>query len=187
MRRLFFPALPLIALVGVAGCIPQGAAPVQPQPATPQPVVRPVAVPSPVPTPTPAPMTGDWRDWPLTPGTWTYRQDKRGSIALFGVPGENALLTLRCDLGRRTIYLSRAGTAPSGTMATIRTTALTRTLRMAPTGGRPPYMAVAIQPEDRLLDDMGYSRGRFLVEIPGMPTLVVPAWAEVLRVTQDCR
>jgi hypothetical protein len=34
---------------------------------------------------------------------------------------------------------------------------------------------------------MGFSRGRFLVQGNGLPTLVVPAYAEVLRVTEDCR
>ncbi|WP_343520792.1 hypothetical protein [Sphingomonas sp.] len=40
---------------------------------------------------------------------------------------------------------------------------------------------------DQLVDAMGYSRGRFIVETPGMAPLVVPAWAEVLRVVEDCR
>ena len=40
---------------------------------------------------------------------------------------------------------------------------------------------------DPLIDAMGYSRGRFIVETPGAPPLVIPAWAEVLRVAEDCR
>jgi hypothetical protein len=34
---------------------------------------------------------------------------------------------------------------------------------------------------------MGYSRGRFIVEQSGLPTLVIPAYAEIERVTEDCR
>ena len=70
---------------------------------------------------------------------------------------------------------------------TIVTTSQTRALRSLPTGGTPPYVAAGLQPSDTLLDAMGFSRGRFLVEQAGLPILVVPAWAEVLRVTEDCR
>jgi hypothetical protein len=34
---------------------------------------------------------------------------------------------------------------------------------------------------------MAYSRGRFAVEINGLPTLYLPSWAEVGRVIEDCR
>ena len=40
---------------------------------------------------------------------------------------------------------------------------------------------------DPLIEAMGYSRGRFIVETAPLPPLVVPAWAEVLRVAEDCR
>lgn len=46
---------------------------------------------------------------------------------------------------------------------------------------------VSLPASDQLVDAMGYSRGRFIVETPGMAPLVVPAWAEVLRVAEDCR
>jgi hypothetical protein len=70
---------------------------------------------------------------------------------------------------------------------TIRTSTLLRTLPGAPTGGTPPYIAVALTPRDGLLDAIGFSRGRFVIEQAGYPTLVVPAWAEIERVTEDCR
>ena len=68
---------------------------------------------------------------------------------------------------------------------TIRTSDQRRALTAQPTGGS--YVAVELAPRDMILDSIGYSRGRFLVEAPGLPTLVVPAWAEVLRVAEDCR
>lgn len=132
-----------------------------------------------------APVGSDWRDWPLTSGTWSYRRDARGSLALFGPAGGDALLTLRCDLSGRQIYLSRAGSVLAP--LTIRTTSTTRALAVRPTGGTPPYVAAAFAPNDSLLDAMGFSRGRFVVQQPGAPTLVVPAWAEIERVTEDCR
>ncbi|HVI97606.1 MAG TPA: hypothetical protein VM657_00915 [Sphingomonas sp.] len=178
MRKL----LALAFVAALAGCIPASPPPVAPAP-------QPVPAPAPTPTPPPpAPQpTGDWRDWPLSPGDWTYRQDGRGSIALFGPRGADASFTIRCDRAASQVYLSRAGTAPAGGAMTIRTTSATRALPSQPTGGTPPYMASALSTRDSLLDAMGYSRGRFIVEQPGLPILVVPAYAEIERVTEDCR
>ena len=84
------------------------------------------------------------------------------------------------------LYLSRAG-ATAATL-TVRTTSLTRSLAFVSTGNQAePYIAVAIAPGDPLLDAMGFSRGRLVLEQPGLPALVVPAWAEIERVTEDCR
>lgn len=155
---------------------------------------RPAPVPVPVPTytpppprPTPAPVGPDWRDWAVTPGDWVYRQDSRGSIALFGERGADAAVTLRCDRAASTLYLSRAGLAAGAVPMTIRTSTVTRSLSSSPTGGTPPYLAVSLTPRDSLLDAMGFSRGKFVIEQPGYPTLVLPAWAEIERVTEDCR
>lgn len=157
-----------------------------PPPRAPAPAPAPVVRPAPPPAP---PRAADWRDWPVTPGTWTYRQDARGSLALFGQPGTDALLTLRCarnDNGAaRAVYLSRAGVA--ATPLTLRTTSTVRALAVQPTGGTPPFVAAALAPTDPLLDAIGFSRGRFTVEQAGSATLVVPAWPEIERVTEDCR
>ena len=40
---------------------------------------------------------------------------------------------------------------------------------------------------DTVLDQIAYSRGRFAVEAQGLDTLILPAWAEVGRVIEDCR
>ena len=152
----------------------------------------PEAAPVPVPTPAPPPAavvapppSADWRDWALTPGTWAYRQDARGSIALFGRAGEDADLTLRCDRGRARLYLSRRGEGATG--FDIRTTSAARRLAAQQTGGTPAYLAAELGVRDPILDAIGFSRGRFVVEAAGLPVLVVPAWAETLRVVEDCR
>lgn len=180
MRRVP-PLRPIVILAGVALAAGCTSAPptVQPSPA----VVRP-SPPPPAPAAQAAPGP-DWRDWPLTPGTWSYRQDERGSIALFGPAGGQALLTLRCDPRARAIYLSRAGAAAAP--LTLRTTSLTRLIAVQPTGGAPAYVAAALAPNDALLDAMGFSRGQFVVEQADTPPLVVPAWPEVERVVEDCR
>ena len=163
----------LVALLVIAACVPRRE--LSPLPAAP---VVPAA-------PSPAPLAGDWRDWPLSHGTWTYRQDARGSIALFGSAGRDAAATLRCDRAARQLYLSRSGTAT--TPLTIRTTSTTRALAVQPTGGTPPYVALALAPRDPLLDAMAFSRGRFVLEQSGLAPLVIPAWAEIGRVVEDCR
>jgi hypothetical protein len=178
----------LIALAALGSCV---GPPVQEAP-------RPVPVPAPTPAPRPRPTAApqplppaqaDWRDWPATPGNWSYRRDERGSIALFGRPGSDAELTLRCDRARSQIFLSRRGdpgsTAPLPT--TIRTSSTLRALSAQPTGGGEGYFAVPLGVNDPLLDAMGYSRGRFVIEGGGLPPLVIPAWAEILRVVEDCR
>jgi hypothetical protein len=168
---------PLLTLATLVACVPQAPKP------TPTPY-RPAPPPSPAPAPTPT-LAADWRDWPMTPGTWVYRRDARGSIALFGPAGTDALATLRCDAAAHRIYLSRAGTSTQP--FTIRTTSITRALPVQPTGGAQPYVAVALDPRDSLLEAIGFSRGRFTIEQAGSAPLVLPPYAELERVTQDCR
>lgn len=179
MRRQL---LVFASALAIAGCS-------ETPPIVPAPAPRPAPVPTPTPAPAPAPTptrAADWRDWPLTPGNWAYRQDGRGSIALYGVAGGEAELTLRCDSGRGRVILSRKGAGVAS--LTVRTTSTLRQLGVQPVAaGGTPWLAADLAPRDSVLDAMGYSRGRFLVEGAGLPTLVVPAYAEILRVAEDCR
>lgn len=185
MRSRYTLALP--ALLTIAAALSSCTAPeIVPAPAQPVPLPSPTPPPPrPTPTPAPPPASADWRDWPATPGNWVYRQDDRGSIALFGRVGEDADLTLRCDRGRARIYLSRRGEGQRTLV--VRTSSTLRSLNAAPTGGTTPYHAVELAPRDAILDAMAFSRGRFIVESPGSPTLVIPAWGEIHRVIEDCR
>ena len=173
--------IPLVAVVVLAGCVAQ---PIPPRSAPPPAPARPAVVPRPVP-----PASTDWRDWSVTPGDWAYRQDSGGSTALFGPVGGNAVLTLHCDVASATLYLSRQGAIV--TPLTIRTSSLSRTVPVQPTSagpvGAPTYVATRLAARDPLLDAMVFSRGRFIVEQAAAATLVVPAWAEIARVTEDCR
>ncbi|MEI5685687.1 MULTISPECIES: hypothetical protein [Sphingomonas] len=174
MRIVLAAALALAA----AACVPQ---PVPPPAPAPSPVA---ALPAP-PVSAPPPRGNDWRDWPLTPGDWTWARDARGSIARFGVPGGAIRLALRCDAAQRRILLSVEGA--TATTLTVRTTSVTRAVPVQPAGGNPPALQAALAADDGLLDAMGFSRGRFVIEHRGGATLVVPAWAEIERVTEDCR
>ncbi|WBH15449.1 hypothetical protein [Sphingomonas radiodurans] len=175
MRNLLFTIS--LATLGLAGCVAPPAEP-PPRPAPP------VALP-PSPPPAPVPLASDWRDWPLTPGSWRYERDARGGRALFGAVGADARLVLRCDLPTRRLFLSRAGQA-AGPL-TVRTSSTTRAVPVQPTGGTMPYVASEHAARDPLLDAMAFSRGRFVIEQASAPTLVVPAHAEIGRVIEDCR
>ncbi len=174
MRNHF---LTLSALLALASC----AAPPPPPAPTPIPTPKPVVVP-PV---QPSRPTGDWTDWPLTPGDWAYRRDDRGSIGLFGANGADAIVTLRCDQSRQRIYLARAGSG-AGTIV-IRSSSSMKEFVGSPTGGAQPYIATEIMPSDPILDAMIYSRGRIALEVSGQPPIAIPAWAEIARVVEDCR
>lgn len=185
MRRLpLVPALLMaVSMLAMAGCSETPRV----VPDAPPPRPAPAPTPAPAPDPSPAPTIGaDWRDWPLTPGDWVYRQDGRGSIALYGVAGAEAELMLRCDTGRGRVVLSRRGAGV--TTLTLRTSSTLRQLAVQPqAAGATPWLAADLTPRDSLLDAMGFSRGRFIVQSAGLSTLVIPAWPEILRVTEDCR
>lgn len=174
--------LTLVPLAFVAACVPRSEPP-PPAPPTPTPAPAPVTAPPP-----PPPASADWRDWPVASGDWVYRADARGSVAMFGVPGNDAQFVIRCDRPQGQVYLSRASRpGMPAANATVRTDSTARTLAMQPTGAQPAYLAAALAPRDGLLDAMGFSRGRFVIEVPGMPALVVPTWPELTRVVDDCR
>ncbi|WP_353204266.1 hypothetical protein [Sphingomonas sp.] len=174
MRLTLAPLAVLAATLFVAGCVSP--------PEPPRPAPEPVAPPHPAPPVPPVPQGADWRDWAVTPGDWAYRSDARGSTAVFGAARADALLTLRCDRKAGMVYLSRSGAV--ATPLTLRTSSLAQTVPVQPSGAS---VAVALTPRDPLLDALAFSRGRFIVEQHGAPTLVVPAWAEVGRVIEDCR
>ena len=139
----------------------------------PRPAPRPAPVPLPAPAPSPPPAATDWRDAPVTPGNWRYS----GGIATFGTAGAPQF-TIACA-GDRRVRLTRV-TSGAGAM-TVRTTSLSRVLATDAAG------VAVLAASDPLLDARGYSGGRFVVEMAVQPTLIVAAWAEVLRVVEDCR
>ena len=168
-RSALFVALPLLAL---AGCV----APSRPLP-SPPPAPRPAPAPVPTPAPPPPPASSDWRDWPLTPGDWRYAAAPGGSLARFGA----GVASLACDRASGSVTLSFQGT---GTRAIVRTSSTARTLALTPGVGG---VSVRLPARDGLLDAMGFSRGRFVVEGVTPRPLVIPAWPEILRVAEDCR
>jgi hypothetical protein len=163
-----------MAAIGMATALLTSCASRPVPPPAPVPAASRVQVPEIViPIPEPPPFE-DWRDRPLTPGDWTYAAVSGGTEARFGPEGEAARLTVRCDTARRQIVLARE------VAAAVLEVQTTFGLHVLPT-------ATGLAPGDPLLDEMAFSRGRFLVRTPGQSSLIVPAWAEVSRVVEDCR
>lgn len=172
----------LLPAVLLAGC--QTIPPAAPPPPAPAPTAQP-APPPPAPT---APSWRDWRDAPVTAGGWRYSAEAGGSAARFTDPAGAVLITLRCSVASRTVALLRAGAAATAVPASITTSTGVKQLGASPASeGGAPVMAITFPAGDAQLDAMAFSRGRFLVEVNGLPTLVLPAWAEVGRVIEDCR
>jgi len=133
--------------------------------------------PAPVPS---APPPTSWADNPATRGDWRWSEEGGQSVARFA----GGRLVLRCA-GSLRIERAEAGlnTTSAATMRIV-TQTQARTFSAVPQRG---YYAIDLPPRDPLLDAMAFSKGRFAVEVSGLPTLYVPSWAEVSRVIEDCR
>ena len=151
----------MLALAGCATAPP-------PRPATLAPL-RPLPVLAPAPPP-----AASWLDVEVAPGRWRYERQAGETRAVFGT----GTLALRCDLAARRLLLQRGGSAAA--ILTLTTTYGAR--RLAAGGG-----VAQIAARDPLLDQLAFSRGRFMVEAADAPRLIVPAWAEPARVIEDCR
>lgn len=168
----------LASLMAASACVPQRQQPQQPEPRPTQPTPRPV--------PVPPPPRQDWRDMPLSQGAWYYSSQPDGSQALFGPANSEAAFILRCDRARRQITLSREGVT-TGNVMTVRTTSGARNYPLSIQTEPLQYVFGTTPASDRFLDEMVFSRGRFTVEVPGMPMLILPAWPDPARVIEDCR
>ena len=171
--RFIAPALALS--LTLASCV---GPPAEPPRAAPRPAPSPASAPLP-----PPPASNDWTDWPAAPGDWRYAVEQGGSIARFGPAGAAPLLSVRCDTATHRIFITRSDGA-TGTALTIRTSfgAVQWPAEASTTG-----LVATRTSGDPALDQIAFSRGRFAVETPGAPPLVLPVWAEVTKVVEDCR
>ena len=166
----FGPAL--AAFAALAACsTPREAPPPAPAPA-PAPAQRPAP-------PRPQPVVPDtaWIDAPLAPGDWT----QEGNEARYGAAGTPSFL-VRC-VAPGQVSIARSGASASPSM-TVRTSSASRTLPARASGAA---VEASLPASDPLLDAMFYSRGRYSIEVPGLPRLIVPSWPEPARVVEDCR
>jgi hypothetical protein len=179
LRLLQHATLATLACAALAGCVP----PPEPTPA-PTPAPAPAPAPAPVPPPSPAPpISSSWMDAPLTPGDWIYQ----AGVARFGEPASGARLTMRCDRASGAVEIARAGTAGLPLQMIVRAELMERGVDAVPAESDPAMITARVPARDPLLDAMAFSKGRFAVEIAGLPTLHVPSYPEVTRVIEDCR
>lgn len=169
----FLLAGAILSVLALGACVP-GSAPPAPLPA---PAPPPVPLPPP---PPPAPASADWQSGPLAAGDWAYAPSSSTPLATFR--SDRASFTIRCQQGGA-IWLGVAGA--QGDALEIRTSYGVR--RLPAERVHLNDMLAQLPVSDPLLEQMAFSRGRFLVTVEGGPSLVVPAWPEVGRVIEDCR
>lgn len=143
-----------------------------PRPAPPAPAPPPPS-PAPAPPPPPAvPPPSDWTLAPLSSGDWRMSGDGAAAAATFE-GGAGPVFRIACA-GPGRVSLS-APAAPGGALS-VRTSYGERALN-----------AAELPAADPLLDQMAFSRGRFLVRTAGAGDLVLPAWPEPAWVIEQCR
>ena len=119
----------------------------------------------------------------MAPGDWSYSQTGADSMARFGAATGAPVLTLRCMRASRRIALQGAGLG--GNALTIRTSS--GALQWAADAPAANGLTVTRPASDPGFDWIAYSRGRIALETTAAPRLIVPVWAELVRVIEDCR
>lgn len=148
----------------------------------------PVPMPSPGPQPAPLPVTKDWRNIMPPPGTWRWAMIQGKSTAEFVGASGSPIANLTCDRSGAQVLLGRLGiTNGQVAMGVTTTGGGNRPLLSNPLAGGPGWIVTAIPARDRVLDAIAFSRGRFLLDVAGLPSLALPSWPEVSRVIEDCR
>ena len=127
----------------------------------------------------------DYSYSPVSPGAWTYRAVTGGSEATFVDSTNTARIVVLCSTVTRLVTISRISAAPAATLS-FWTSSATRDLP-ARFDVNSKRVITQLAARDPLLDALIFSRGRFVVSMPGSPALVVPAGTEVAHVVEDCR
>jgi hypothetical protein len=179
-----FPLRSAVLAAALAALVASCAAPPPPSP-PPPPRPRPTYTP-PAP-PSPPPPVRDWRDAPITPGTWRWSIIGGASSARFAEGPDGAALEFRCDRATGAVLLIRSGGASGPVPLVVTTTNTSRMLTARPLASPQPMLVVSLSARDSLLDAIVFSRGRFAVEARGFATIYAPTWPEIARVVEDCR
>ncbi len=171
------PPFPLIALVALAACVPARRADAGSR-ASPRTRTGP--------TPAAARAGADHS------ATGPTRRRRPGTGATRPAPRASASLAAKC------CSRCAAIAPPARSRSRVRASRQRRRLSCAPkrwsaawragaVAGPVPAIAARVAANDPLLDAMAFSKGRFAVEVAGLPTLYVPSYPEVTRVIEDCR
>lgn len=118
-------------------------------------------------------------------GDWAYSPTNDGSQAVFANSGGQPQLTIRCTKSTRRVALLKPASSASPSMW-VWTSSQKKSLPAsynASTG----QVSVELGAYDPLLDAIVSSRGRVGFSTSGLEALVVPPWADIARVIEDCR
>ena len=118
-------------------------------------------------------------------GDWTYSPTSDGSEATFANKSHAPQITIRCVRSTRRVSILKSASAASPSLwvwtssqvKSVPATYDTATARVQADLGA----------NDPLLDAIASSRGRVGFSTSGLAALVVPPWAELARVIEDCR
>ena len=118
-------------------------------------------------------------------GSWTYTTVTEGSTATFADASGNPQLWVQCTRATRRVSIARPAQA-AAPLLNVWTSSLTRSV---PASFNPATKRLTIDlgAYDPLFDAIASSRGRVGFTVGTQPPLVVPPWAEVARVIEDCR
>ena len=118
-------------------------------------------------------------------GSWTYTPVSGGSEATFADASGNPQLGLRCTRATRRLSIAKRASVAAPFIG-VWTSSLVRSVPSSfnPATGR---LTIELTAYDALLDAMAMSRGRVGFSVGTEPPLVIPPWAEVARVIEDCR
>jgi hypothetical protein len=118
-------------------------------------------------------------------GSWAYATTGDGSEATFSNASGQPQLWIRCTRSVRRVSLIKA--APSASpLLWVWTSSKTQSLP-ATYDASSARVSADLGAYDPLFDAIASSRGRIGFSTSGLAALVVPPWADVGRVIEDCR
>ena len=118
-------------------------------------------------------------------GDWVYSPNADGSEATFSNSTGQAQLTIRCTRSTRRVTILKAAASASPSMW-IWTSSEKRSLP-ATYDASGLRVVTDFGAYDPFLDSIASSRGRIGFSSSGLEALVVPPWADIARVIEDCR
>lgn len=118
-------------------------------------------------------------------GNWTYGSTSDGSEATFSNSSGETQLTIRCTRSTRRVTILKAASSASPSLW-VWTSSIQMSLP-ATYDSSASRVSADLGAYDTLLDAIASSRGRIGFSSSGLEVLVVPPWADVARVIEDCR
>ena len=118
-------------------------------------------------------------------GNWIYASTNDGSVATFNNSSGQPQLSIRCTRSTRRVAIIKA--APSASPSLWVWTSSEKMSLPATYDASALRVSAELGAYDPLLDAIASSRGRIGFSSSGLDALVVPPWADIARVIEDCR